>query len=82
MLHLLYTFGESKYYPYWVIILMGSSGINYVLKKPEDSDQYEPYVIPSKLMPCCIYPASLVNQMKSLMRYYVNIKYVLTSMII
>ena len=31
MLKLSWKFGESKLYPYWVIVLTSSSGTNYVL---------------------------------------------------
>ena len=34
----------------------------YVFNKHEDINQYGPYVIPSELILCYSYPASLVNQ--------------------
>ena len=43
-------------------MLTSSSGTNYVLNKHEDVGQYGPYAIPSEVMPCYSYPASLVNQ--------------------
>ena len=43
---------------------MSASGINYVPKSNEHAnvDQYDPYAIPSEIMPCWSYPKSLVNQ--------------------
>ena len=38
-----------------------SFGTNYVLNDHEDLDQYDLYAIPSHIMTCYIYPASLVN---------------------
>ena len=35
-----WKFGESKWNPYKIIVLMSSSGTNYVLNEPEDFDQY------------------------------------------
>ena len=52
MLKLSCKFGESKWYPYWVIVLKSSSGTNYVPNEHEDIDQYDSYAIPSKIMPC------------------------------
>ena len=52
MLKLSLKFGESKWYPYWVIVLTSSSGTNYVPNEHEDVDQYDSYAIPSKIMPC------------------------------
>ena len=43
-------------------MLMVSSSTNYVLNEHEDFDQYDSFAIPSKIMPCYSYPASLVNQ--------------------
>ena len=51
MLKLSWKFGESKWYPYWVIVLTSSSGTNYVPNEHEDIDQYGPFTIPSKVMP-------------------------------
>ena len=48
--------------PYWHITLMNSSRINYILNEHDDFDQYFPFAMPSKIMPCHSYPASLVNQ--------------------
>ena len=41
---------------------MISSDSNYVPNEHEDVDQYDPFAIPSKIMPCQSYPESLVNQ--------------------
>ena len=62
MLHQSCKFGEPKWNPYWVIVLTSSSGTNYVPNEHEDIDQYGSFAIPSKIMPCYTYPASLVNQ--------------------
>ena len=40
MLKLAWKFGESKWYPYWVIVLTSSSGTNYVPNDNEGDDQY------------------------------------------
>ena len=40
MLKLSWKFGESKWYPYWVIVLTSSSGTNYVPNEHEGVDQY------------------------------------------
>ena len=42
---------------------MSSSGTCYVLNEHYDIDQYGLNIIQPKLMPCCIYPANLVNQL-------------------
>ena len=47
-----WKFGESKWNPYWVIVLTSSSGTKYVPNEHEDFDQYDSYAIPSKVMPC------------------------------
>ena len=52
MLKLTWKFDDSKWYPYWVIVLTSSSGINYVPNEHEDVDQYDSYAIPSNIMPC------------------------------
>ena len=62
MLKLSWKFGESKWYPYWVIVLTSSSGTNYVPNEHEDADQYDSYAVPSKIMPYQSNPKSLVNQ--------------------
>ena len=62
MLKLSWKFGESKWYPYWVIVLKSSSGTNYVPNEHEGVDQYGSFTIPSVIMPCWSYPESLVNQ--------------------
>ena len=54
--------GEPKWNPYGVIVLMSSSGTNYVPNKHEYVGQYDSYAIPSKIMPRQSYPVSLVNQ--------------------
>ena len=55
--------------PYWLIVLTSSSDSNYVPKEHEDVDQYDPYAIPSEIMPCQSYPEI---KMKSLLTYRVN----------
>ena len=62
MLQLSCKFGESKWNPYWVIVLTSSSGINYVLNEYEENGQYGPYAIPSELKSSYSYPVSLVNK--------------------
>ena len=52
MLKLSCKFGESKWNPYWIIMLTNSSGTNYVLNGHEDVDQYDSYAVPSKIIPC------------------------------
>ena len=43
-------------------MFMNLSATNCVLNEHEDVGQYDPYAIPSEVMPCYSYPASLVNQ--------------------
>ena len=62
MLQLSCKFGESKWNPYCFIMLTSSLGPNYVPNEQEDVDQYDPYAIPCKIMPCQSYPVSYVNQ--------------------
>ena len=62
MLQLSCNIGESKWNPYWFIVLTISSDIHNIPNEREDFDQYDPYVIPSKLMPGYSYLTSLVNQ--------------------
>ena len=62
MLKLSWKFGESKWYPYWVIVLTSSSGTNFVLNEHEDVDQYGSFSIPSELVLYQSHPESLVNQ--------------------
>ena len=52
--------------PIWVTMLMSSSGTNHVLNSHEDSGQYGPYATVFEIMPCCTYPASLVNSFDNL----------------
>ena len=59
-------FGESKWNPYWVIVLTSSSGTNYVPNECDDIDQYDPYAIPSEIKLFC------KLKMKSLLSYCVN----------
>ena len=66
MLKLSWKFGESKWYPYWVIVLTSSSGTNYVPNEHEDVDQYVSFTIPSKIMPYKSHPASLVDLLDKL----------------
>ena len=51
MLQLSHKFGQSEWNPYRLIALTSSSSSNYV-PNDEDVDQYDPYAIPSKIMPC------------------------------
>ena len=72
MLKLSWKFGESKWYPYWVIVLTSSSGTNYVFNEHEGVDQYGSFSIPSGLV---LYQAILKvwwTNMKSLLSYRVN----------
>ena len=62
MLKLSWKFGESKGYPYWVIVLTSSSGTNYVLNEHEGVHQYASFSIPSELVLYQSHPESLVNQ--------------------
>ena len=62
MLKLSWKIGESKLYPYWVIVLTSSSGTNYVPNEQEGVDQYGSFWIPSKLELYQSHPESLVNQ--------------------
>ena len=50
MLKLSWKFGESKWNPCWVFVLMSSSGTNYVPNEHEDIDQYGSFALPSDLM--------------------------------
>ena len=45
MLKLFWKFGESKWNTYWLIVLTGSPGTNYVPNEHNDVDQYDPYAI-------------------------------------
>ena len=62
MLKLSWKFGESKWNPYWVIVLTSSSDTNYVPKEHEGVNQYGSFAIPSTLMLYQSHPESLVNQ--------------------
>ena len=62
MLELSWKFGESKWYPYWVIVLTSSSGTNYVPNDHEGVGQYGSFALPSDLMLCQNHPESWVNQ--------------------
>ena len=62
MLKLSWKFGESKRYPYWVIVLTSSSGTNYVPNEHEVIDQYGSFSIPSELVLYQNNSESLVNQ--------------------
>ena len=62
MLKLSWKFGESKLYPYWVIVLTSSSGTNYVPNEHEGVDQYGSFSIPSESVLHESHPESLVNQ--------------------
>ena len=62
MIKLSWKFGESKWNPYWVIVLTTSSRTNYGPKEHEGVDQYGLFAIPSDIMPYHSYPESLVNQ--------------------
>ena len=62
MLKLSWKFVESKWNPYWVIVLTSSSGSYYVPNEHEVVDQYGSFAIPSELMLYQSHPQSLVNQ--------------------
>ena len=51
MLKLSWKFGESKWNPYWVIVLTSSSGTNYVPNEHEDINQYGSFTIQAEIMP-------------------------------
>ena len=62
MLKLSWKFGESKWNPYWVIVLTSSSGTNHVPNEHEGVDQYGSFALPSNLMLYQSHSESLVNQ--------------------
>ena len=62
MLKLSWKFGESKWYPNWVIVLTSSSGTNEVPKEHEGIYQYGSFSIPSELVLYQSHPESSVNQ--------------------
>ena len=49
MLKVSWKFGESKWNPYWVIVLTSSSGTNYVPNEHEGGDQYGSFTILSEM---------------------------------
>ena len=52
--------------------LTSSYGRNYVLNDHEDVGKYGSYTMASDIMPYYSYPASLLNQIISLLNYRVN----------
>ena len=48
MLTLSWKFGESKWNPYWVIVLTISFGTNYVPNKHDGFDQYGSFATPAE----------------------------------
>ena len=62
MLKLSCKFGESKWNPYWIIVLTKSSGTNYVPNEHEGFDQHGSFSIPSELVLYQSHTESLVNQ--------------------
>ena len=62
MLKLSWKFGESKWYPYWLIVLTSSSGTNDVPNEHEGVDHDGSFSIPSELVLYQSHPESLVNQ--------------------
>ena len=62
MLKLSWKFGESKWNPYWAIVLTSSSGTNHVPNEHEGVDKYGSFALPSHLMLHQSHPESLVNQ--------------------
>ena len=72
MLKLSWKFGESKLYPYWVIVLSSSSGTNYVPNEHEGVDQYGSFSISSELVLYESHLETWLIKMKSLLRYRVN----------
>ena len=70
MLKLPWKFGESKWYPYWVIVVTSSSDSNYVLNK-QGFDQYGSFAIQSELVLYQSHPESL-NQNEILIELHFN----------
>ena len=62
MFKLSWKFGESKLYPYWVIVLTSFSGTNPVPNEHEGVDRYGSFSIPSELVLYQSHPESLVKQ--------------------
>ena len=62
MLKLSWKFGDSKWNPYWIIVLMSSSGTNHVPNEHEGVDQYGSFALPPDLMLHQSHLESLVNQ--------------------
>ena len=62
MLKLSWKFNESKWNPYWVIVLTSSSGTNYAPNEHEGVDLYGSFSIPSELVLYQSHSESLVNQ--------------------
>ena len=54
-----------------VIMLKNVSDTNYVLNGYKNLCEYDVYAMPSKIMPCCSYPASWVDLFDTL-SYGVN----------
>ena len=62
MVKLSCKFGESKWNPFWVIVLTNSWGPNYVPNEYEDVDQYGLFATPYEMMLYQSHPEKLVNQ--------------------
>ena len=62
MVKLSCEFGESKWNPFWVIVLTSSSGTNYVPNEHEAVDQYGLFATPFETMLYQSHPEKLVNQ--------------------
>ena len=72
MLKLSWKFGESKWNPYWVIVLTSSFGTNYVPNEHKGINQFGSFAILSEL---CYIKAILKvwwTKMISLLSYHVN----------
>ena len=55
-------FQESNWNPDWFIALINSFITNYILNDNKNLGQYDQKAIPSQIVSCCSYPASLMNQ--------------------
>ena len=62
MFKLSWKFVESKWNPYLVIVVMSSSGTNYVPIEHEGVDQYGSFALPPDLIQYQSHPESLVNK--------------------
>ena len=70
MLKLSWKFGESKWNPCWLIVLLSSIGTNHGLKEHADFDQYGSFTIPFKIITYPSHPASLVDLLDKLIELW------------